>query len=130
MRRHVLAMSFAAYLVACGGGGGTNPTGTPNTPGGPNVPGTPAPPAAPNQVQVQDNQYTPASVTVTTGTTVTWTWATGNYGAHSVTFADGDNSGAKVSGTHQRTFSNAGTFAYQCSVHGASMSGTVVVTAP
>jgi plastocyanin len=80
---------------------------------------------------VQDNEYNPATVNITTGTTVVWTWASGNYNQHSVTFNDGvTSSTSKMSGTHSRTFQSAGTFSYYCDVHGTTMAGSVVVTAP
>lgn len=136
MRRE-LCSAFLLVCLACGGGGGSdgneepenqNPTG-PNTPT-PTTPTTPTTPAN-DQVSVQDNSYSPATVTVTPGTTVTWTWSSSNYASHSVTFNDGnESSAAKTSGTHQRTFTNAGTFTYYCEVHGTGMSGSVVVKAP
>ena len=131
MRNPALAMLFAAALMACGGGSDYPSAPANNTPSTPNNPSSPSPSPGSNQVQVRDNQYTPGQVSVTTGTTVTWTWAAGNYTAHSVTFEDGaESSVTQGSGTHQRTFTTAGTFAYHCAVHGAAMSGTVVVTAP
>jgi plastocyanin len=72
------------------------------------------------------NQFTPATVTVTRNGSVTWTFAA----LHNVTF---DTQGApgnitdKASGSSSLTFPNAGTFAYHCTIHGAGMSGTVVV---
>jgi plastocyanin len=72
------------------------------------------------------NQFTPATVTVTRNGTVTWSFAA----RHNVTF---DTQGApagtgdRESGTASITFPNAGTFAYHCTIHGAGMSGTVVV---
>lgn len=72
------------------------------------------------------NQFTPATVTVTRTGTVTWSFAA----KHNVTF---DTQGApagtgdRESGTASITFPNAGTFAYHCTIHGAGMSGTVVV---
>jgi len=72
------------------------------------------------------NQFTPATVTVTRNGTVTWSFAA----RHNVTF---DTQGAppgtgdRDSGTASITFPTAGTFAYHCTIHGASMSGTVVV---
>jgi plastocyanin len=132
MRSHLLAVCLLVG-VGCGGGGdgyrepSNNPTG-PNTPN-PNTPNNP--PSNNASVGVQDNQYSPETVNITTGTTVVWTWAAGNYAAHSVTFNDGNTSSAsKTSGTHQRTFQSAGTFSYYCEVHGTAMTGSVVVTAP
>jgi trimeric autotransporter adhesin len=72
------------------------------------------------------NQFTPATVTVTRNGSVTWSFAA----QHNVTF---DTQGApagigtRESGTASITFPNAGTFAYHCTIHGAGMSGTVVV---
>ena len=63
---------------------------------------------------------------MTAGTEVTWTWADGSV-QHNVTFADGPASTTKSSGTYARTFDVAGSFPYLCTIHGASMSGTVVV---
>ena len=62
------------------------------------------------------------------GTTVNWTWK-GTTG-HSVTFQTGivHDSGVKTAGTDALLFSAAGTYTYQCSVHGAVMSGTITVT--
>ncbi len=79
-----------------------------------------------NEVRVGNNFFTPSTRTVAAGTTVTWTW---NSGAndHNVVFTDGPASAIQSSGTFTRTFDDAGTFPYQCTVHGPSMSGTVVV---
>jgi plastocyanin len=127
MRRHrCCALLIVAAALACGGGGG-EPYGTPTNPNPPGSPSTPGTPANANEVSVRDNSYSPASATVKAGTTVTWTWAAGNYSSHTVTFADGPASPDQTSGTYARTFSSAGTFNYQCAVHGSSMSGSVVV---
>ncbi len=64
------------------------------------------------------------------GQSVTWAWARGS---HSVTSgvcctADGAwDSGVMSPGSFTRTFPSAGTFPYFCSVHGAMMTGTVIV---
>lgn len=84
-----------------------------------------APNTGGNPVSVQDNAFAPASVNVATGTTVTWTWAGANQ--HNVTFDDGPASATQTSGTYQRQFTVAGSYPYECTVHGAAMSGTVVV---
>lgn len=79
-----------------------------------------------NEVRVGNNFFTPTTRTVSTGTTVTWTWNAGS-NDHNVVFTDGPASAIQSSGTFERTFNDAGTFPYQCTVHGPSMSGTVVV---
>ncbi len=81
------------------------------------------------------NTFSPKTVTVTQGDSVTWTNASGN---HNVKFDDGSfeqpSSPSSSNWTRSRTFTAAGTFRYYCEVHGSSggsgMSGTVVVNAP
>jgi plastocyanin len=126
LRNLTIAMLVAA--VACGGSDGS--TGVTNPPtGGNQNPGTPSggndTPVATNQVGVSDNTFSPASIVVSAGTTVTWTWAAGA-APHNVTFSDGNNSGDKSTGTFSRTFSTAGTFNYSCTLH-SGMNGTVKV---
>jgi plastocyanin len=117
-------------LAACGGGGGYgSPTGS----------NPPPPPSGPNNVTVANNSFSPADLSVAPGTTVTWTWNTcsggDGYGggvqtcvSHNIVFdADATTSGIQSQGSYQRQFSAAGTYAYHCSIHGAAMSGKVVV---
>lgn len=75
--------------------------------------------------------FAPAARTISTGDSVTWTFA--DTFPHNVV-ADGGafTSGAQqVGGTYQFTFANAGTYAYYCAVHGGpggvGMSGTITV---
>lgn len=106
-------------LMACGGGGddGTGP-GTGPGPGGPGG-------STSSAIDVLDNAYNPSTTTVPVGTTVTWTWR--GSASHDVTFSSTQRSEVQQSGTYQRSFATAGTYDYQCSVHGAGMSGRVVV---
>ena len=76
-------------------------------------------------VSVGDNFFNPTSQRVAVGGTVTWTWTQNNL--HDVTFTSGGNSERKTAGTFDRDFPDAGSFDYLCTVHGASMSGTIVV---
>ena len=82
-----------------------------------------------SNISVCDNFYSPANATITSGTTITWTWrgATG----HSVTFKMGpvvpSGSAIQSSGMFQTTFTTSGDYTYQCLVHGAAMSGTIHV---
>lgn len=93
---------------------------------------TPTGPTAPLSAAVQAgaaaNTFTPASLTIARGGTVTWT-----FGArpHNVTFAaaagaPADSAGSITNATVTRTFTSAGTFNYECTIH-SGMSGTVVV---
>jgi plastocyanin len=84
---------------------------------------------------VTNNKYTPKLDSVSAGATLTWTWnsCTGDgYGgslctSHSVTFDDGPSSPTQDSGDYSRMFATAGTYTYHCKVHGAAMTGTIVV---
>lgn len=84
--------------------------------------GTPPTTAA---VSVGDNFFDPTSTTIAAGGSVTWTWA--GSANHNVTFSSGSNSPTQTSGMFARDFPTAGSFDYLCTVHGAAMSGTVVV---
>jgi plastocyanin len=103
--RAALAL-LAATLVSC-----SDPTG---------------PEPGPNEVRVGDNFFNPGTRNIATGTTITWTWNSGST-THNVTFDDGPASADQSSGQYERTFNNAGSFPYHCTIHGAGMSGTIVV---
>lgn len=86
-----------------GGGGGGNGGGS----GGPGA----------NQVWMQGYAFNPSSITVTAGTTITWT--NKDPVSHTVT-SDNSlfNSGSiGPNGTFSYTFSTAGTYPYHCSIH-------------
>ena len=71
--------------------------------------------------------FSPANLTVTAGSTVTWT--NSDSAAHTVT-ADGavfSSSSLTDGGTFSHRFMTAGTFAYHCAIH-PSMTGTVTVS--
>ena len=94
--------------------------------------------AADGDVSIDKLTFQPAQVTVNVGDTVTWTVANAVPEGHTVTSgkpdADGvgdvfdSGIGLKENGaTFEFTFEDAGTFPYFCEVHGAAMSGEVVV---
>lgn len=88
-------------------------------------PAAPPPPAA-RSVDVQDYLFSPASISVPAGTTITWTNA--GQSVHTVT-ADGGafDTGMFAPGARfSHTFAGAGTFAYRCQIH-PSMVASVVV---
>ena len=86
----------------------------------------PSSPVPANEVRVSNNTFSPATRTIAVGTTLTWRWASGS-STHNVTFSGGPASPDQASGTFARLFSAAGAFAYQCTIHGGSMSGSVTV---
>ncbi|MCW2792606.1 MAG: blue (type 1) copper domain protein [Nocardioides sp.] len=77
-------------------------------------------------VTVANMTFTPGTVTVTLGGTVTWDFADAT--AHTTTSNQGFwNSGPKSSGqSFARAFSSSGSYGYHCSIH-PSMHGTVRV---
>jgi plastocyanin len=123
-----LMLVVSVALVAC------TPTGTTPTPAGPPNPASPAgassnPGGVQNAVTISGFAFSPASITVPVGTTVTWT--NKDAAPHTITSDDGTtfDSGNLANGaTYSFTFTKAGTFAYHCAIH-SSMKGTVIVTA-
>ncbi|HET9435904.1 MAG TPA: cupredoxin family copper-binding protein [Candidatus Limnocylindrales bacterium] len=84
--------------------------------------------AADHAVAISGFSFSPGSLTIAVGDTVTWTNSDAQ--AHTATADDGSwdtgSLGNGASGTI--TFSTAGTFAYVCSIH-PQMTGTVTVQA-
>jgi plastocyanin len=78
---------------------------------------------------VRNNSVNAAIDTVAVGGTVTWTWS--GFSSHSVeslltpTFASSVTRTAPFS--YQITFNTPGTYQYDCVVHGAPMTGTIIV---
>jgi plastocyanin len=87
----------------------------------------PAAPANGNQVNIDDFAFVPATLTVSAGSTVTWT--NRDEEPHTVAASDGSfhSPGMGTGATFSHTFLTAGTFDYVCSIH-PMMHGTVVVT--
>ena len=91
------------------------------------------PPSTNANVAVINNSFSPASLTISAGTTVVWTWNSSAQN-HNVAPAASEpaRSGNPVNGPHtyQYTFNTPGTFVYFCEVHGtatAGMRGTIIV---
>jgi len=103
------------------------PAGTPATPDTTPAAGTPtSEPASGAAVEIKDFAFNPANLTITAGTTVTWT--NNDTVPHTVTAADGSfDSGTLSPGdTFTHTFTSAGSFDYHCDFH-PNMQGTIVV---
>jgi plastocyanin len=75
-------------------------------------------------VTLKATKFTPATVTIRKGGTVTWTWRDGAT-PHDVV-GPGFRSEVVTKGSFKHKFAKAGTFRYVCSIH-AKMRGKVVV---
>jgi plastocyanin len=85
--------------------------------------------AADQAVAISGFSYSPASVTVSVGDTVTWTNSDAQ--AHTATADDASWDTGPIAGsggTDSVTFATAGTFPYHCAIH-PQMTGTVTVQA-
>lgn len=141
-RLGALLLTVGLGASACGGASTTTLYGTPvataaapaaaspsaatSAPAGPTS--APSPAGASTAVGIVDYAFNAPDITVSAGTTVTWT-NNGQRG-HTVTSADGSfkSPGTLVNGqTYSFTFNAAGTFKYVCLIH-SSMKGTVTVT--
>jgi plastocyanin len=83
----------------------------------------------PASVNIGDNFFSPASLSVPTGTVVKWT--SQGQAQHTVTSDNSafDSSTMNRNDTFEFRFTQQGTFNYHCTIHGQSMSGTITVTA-
>ncbi|HTD69982.1 MAG TPA: plastocyanin/azurin family copper-binding protein [Gemmatimonadales bacterium] len=127
MRSSVITLALGAagalLLAACGGS--TSPYG-----GG----GGGCTPTSAKICTTASLQFSPATLTVAAGTTVTW--ENGGGGAHTVTSATGSADTydlALATGTVSHQFMTAGTYNFYCKNHGANgtpptgMHGTITV---
>ena len=117
----IVIMGIAAYAL-------TQTTSTPLTSTTTTTPSTTTTttPAA-SAVSIQNFSFNPDSITVNSGTMVTWT--NNDSTTHTVTSTGGPKSfsGELIPGqTFSYTFYLPGTYTYQCSIH-TYMTGTVVV---
>jgi plastocyanin len=107
----------AVLFLSCSGDNSTGTSGTPQN----------------MTITMGDDFFSPANVSVPAGTTVVWrndgthdhTVTSGTASARSGLFGSGTMSNGQ---TFQYKFSNEGTFVYFCTIHGATMTGSVTVT--
>lgn len=116
-----LLILVASISTSCTKSSMGDMTGTGTTGGikGTEGPGT-------NEVWIRSMAFTPSTITVTTGTTVTWT--NQDMVVHNVVSSPAlFNSGSMANGaTFSYKFSTSGTYSYSCTLH-PSMVGTVIV---
>src|ERR1700712_1050340 len=104
-------------LTSCGSksNNSTNPTSTGTTP------------VAAANATIQNFAFSPATIYVTVGGTVTWTNKDAT--AHTVTDNNGgfDSGNIAADATYKMTFAKAGTYTYHCSIHSMMPNATIVV---
>jgi plastocyanin len=88
--------------------------------------GASAPAATPAAVGIKDFRFTPPTLTVPVGTTVTWT--NHDEEPHTITSATGafSSTGLSHDETFTQRFTQPGTYAYFCALH-PHMKATVIV---
>lgn len=120
-----LSVAGLILVAGCGSSGDSTAPGTGGT-------GTTPPPAcvpgAGTVCLVSGNKFSPTTITITAGSSITFNNISGT--THNVTFTTTGAPGNVAdfsSGTRAVTFPARGTFNYLCTIHGSSMSGVVVV---
>ncbi|MGH7515249.1 MAG: cupredoxin domain-containing protein [Gemmatimonadales bacterium] len=133
IRRTWMLAGLAAAALGCSSnttGPGSGGTGNGNGPGG-----GPVGSVIVGNIKFESGHNgttNPALDTVAVGQPVTWTWTATGSTAHSVESigSPGFASSQIMTGNgmvYNFTFTQAGTYHYQCAVHGPAMTGTVVV---
>jgi len=85
-----------------------------------------------HSVSVTSNMYTPSTLSVTVGDTIRWIWNSGFHSVTSSTVPAGVNAFASPSqstGFYDYVVATAGSYTYECAVHGASMAGSFTASA-
>ncbi len=75
-------------------------------------------------VEISGFAFSPSTLTITKGTTVTWTQK--DSAPHTVTSGTFDSGTLNSGQTYSHTFNETGSFNYHCNFH-QSMTGTIVV---
>lgn len=116
-------------LTACGGGGAaSNAVGTGTGPPAEQTPDAPGGVPSGTLVTTTGTTFSPATVTVSQGATVTWQFSGSR---HNVTFGSLQPAGGSIPDTEpgnsaSRVFAGTGSYDYQCTRHGG-MTGRVIV---
>ena len=130
------AVAMLLVLTACGGGStgsGGSTTSNPPPTTAPTATSAPSPTAASGNTKMvtvisgsNGFAFSPASLTVTVGTTVVWQNSTD--APHTVSSDTGNtlNGMLNTGGTYSFTFTKPGTYSYHCNIH-PSMKAMIIV---
>jgi plastocyanin len=125
-----LGAGFVLIIATACGSGAATPVPHASSAAAPSAAAV-APKCAPGvgtgqQVAAANTTFTPSSISVGAGGTVTWT--NGDSFAHTVTFDNGPDCGQLApAASITVTFAAAGIYAFHCTIH-SSMKGTVTVS--
>ncbi len=106
------------FVESCSKSNGYNNNSSPNN--------SNPPPATSNTIKLNGMAFSPASLTIKPGTTVTWN--NNDNTAHTVTADDAsfDSGNLAVGKTYTRIFTISGSYPYHCNFH-SGMTGTIIV---
>ena len=124
LRVALLALAIVVLATVGVMAGCSSSTSTPPATGGSSAPAAGSPGAAGTAVSIANFAFSPASLTVKVGDSVTW--KNDDSTAHTVAFAAFDSGSIAPGASYSHKFDSAGTFDYKCSIH-PSMTGTVIV---
>lgn len=120
LSRVVAGLAVVATLFGGCGGGSDDTSGG----GSGDAASTTVGAAAAAEVSIKGLAFDPSAVSIKAGESVTWSFDDGDI-PHGLSFA-GFKSDTMSKGTFSRTFADAGTFDYTCTVH-PTMKGSVTV---
>jgi plastocyanin len=126
----VSAIVLTLVLAACSANPTTTPVQQPVNNSPTQLPATSIPSSSGTTVDVAiaNFSFSPDTLTIKVGTTVTWT--NQDSVEHTVTSDTGlfDSGNLSQGKTFNYTFTEAGTYPYHCTPHHSKMAGTVIVT--
>jgi plastocyanin len=128
MKKYFLPLILGSVLLLGGCSYGSQKSGSSSS-GAPVQPSPvqnqPAQPQATGSaVSIQNFAFSPASLTIKAGTTVTWT--NQDSATHTIKSSSFNSGSLSTGDKFQFTFTNPGTYSYSCGIH-PSMQGTIIV---
>ncbi|QXV65119.1 cupredoxin family copper-binding protein [Mucilaginibacter sp. 21P] len=126
MKKYILGISlmFAVIVIAVAACSKSNSNPTPSSPTTPTTPGG----GTTNAVSIKNFAFSPASITIKKGQSVTWT--NEDSAPHTATEdANAFDSGSLATGAkYSRSFDATGTYTYHCTFHSSMVNAKVIVT--
>lgn len=132
MNKALILLAFSLFLFGCAQQYGASPTPVLATPepsqSAPSPGASPSQAAAGASVEISGFAFEPAELSVSVGTTVTWT--NKDAAPHQVVSDSGSELASETlsqGGSYSHVFNAAGTFEYHCAIH-PNMTGRIIVS--